>query len=82
MYITCELVEGESRALEEYRLFAAKALECLLIGKPTLKGVPGALPGELTDEGTTPMPDMRRLPGAVSTLSDRRRCPKAADTRK
>ena len=66
-------MEGESKAFEEYRRLAAKALECLLIGNPTLSGVPGALPGELTDDPTRPTPDMRRLPGAVSTLSESRR---------
>lgn len=42
---TCALVEGESKVFEEYRLLAAKALECRLIGNPIAIGVPGALAG-------------------------------------
>ena len=78
--LTCALADGESNVFEEYLRLAAKALECRRMGNPMAIGVPGALPGL---EAEDPMrPESRRCPGAVSTLSDKRLCPKAADTRK
>ena len=53
--LTCAAVEGESKALDEYRRLAAKALEWRRIGNPTPKGVPGALPGEDIAEPKEPI---------------------------
>ena len=75
------MVDGDKRALEEYRLLAAKAaLEWRRIGNPTPRGVPGALPGDETVEPI--IPDNFLWPGVVRTLSDSLLWPKAADTLK
>ena len=57
---------------------ANAAEECRLMGKPT--GVPGELPGELAALLITLL--SLREPGAVRTLSDSLRWPKAAETRR
>ncbi len=64
---------------------AAKAAELWRrMGKPAAmcSGEPGAEPPAAEPPPPQDPPLSRLCPGAVSTLSERRRCPKAADTRR